>query len=320
MYTREEIERLIRLDPPLIKVIEQAFTALVTKKVTMPPIMRMDVPEHNGEVDIKSAYIEGEDSFAVKLSSGFFNNPSVGLPTSGGMMILLDSRTGQPLAVLADDGLLTDLRTAAAGAVAAAFCSRKVAGKAGIIGTGAQARLQLKALTLVRPIDHVYVYGRRKDQAAIYKKEVENEQGLPVTICSSVKQVVDESDIVVTTTPSREPLIYAEWLKPGLHITAMGSDAEHKQELDHGVLEKADSITCDVIHQSRRLGELRGVPDLENRALELGELTSGRKQARTSDEDITICDLTGTGVQDTAIARFAWKALKNKGDDLRERS
>ncbi|WP_340689487.1 cyclodeaminase [Halobacillus kuroshimensis] len=320
LYTREEIERLIRLDPPLIKVIEQAFTALVTKKVTMPPIMRMDVPEHNGEVDIKSAYIEGEDSFAVKLSSGFFNNPSVGLPTSGGMMILLDSRTGQPLAVLADDGLLTDLRTAAAGAVAAAFCSRKVAGKAGIIGTGAQARLQLKALTLVRPIDHVYVYGRRKDQAAIYKKEVENEQGLPVTICSSVKQVVDESDIVVTTTPSREPLIYAEWLKPGLHITAMGSDAEHKQELDHGVLEKADSITCDVIHQSRRLGELRGVPDLENRALELGELTSGRKQARTSDEDITICDLTGTGVQDTAIARFAWKALKNKGDDLRERS
>nr|WP_281658983.1 cyclodeaminase [Halobacillus sp. Cin3] len=320
LYTREEIERLIRLDPPLIKVIEQAFTALVTKKVTMPPIMRMDVPEHNGEVDIKSAYIEGDDSFAVKLSSGFFNNPSVGLPTSGGMMILLDSRTGQPLAVLADDGLLTDLRTAAAGAVAAAFCIRKVAGKAGIIGTGAQARLQLKALTLVRPIDHVYVYGRRKDQAAMYKKEVENEQGLPVTICSSVKQVVDESDIVVTTTPSREPLIYAEWLKPGLHITAMGSDAEHKQELDHGVLEKADSITCDVIHQSRRLGELRGVPDLENRALELGELTSGRKQARTSDEDITICDLTGTGVQDTAIARFAWKALKNKGDDLRERS
>nr|WP_027956716.1 cyclodeaminase [Halobacillus kuroshimensis] len=320
LYTREEIERLIRLDPPLIKVIEQAFTALVTKKVTMPPIMRMDVPEHNGEVDIKSAYIEGEDSFAVKLSSGFFNNPSVGLPTSGGMMILLDSRTGQPLAVLADDGLLTDLRTAAAGAVAAAFCSRKVAGKAGIIGTGAQARLQLKALTLVRPIDHVYVYGRRKDQAAMYKKEVENELGLPVTICSSVKQVVDESDIVVTTTPSREPLIYAEWLKPGLHITAMGSDAEHKQELDHGVLEKADSITCDVIHQSRRLGELRGVPDLEKRALKLGELTSGRKQARTSDEDITICDLTGTGVQDTAIARFAWKALKNKGDDLRERS
>lgn len=320
LYTREEIERLIRLDPPLLKVIEQAFTALVTKKVTMPPIMRIDVPEHNGEVDIKSAYIEGEDSFAVKLSTGFFNNPSAGLPTSGGMMILLDSRTGQPLAVLADEGLLTDLRTAAAGAVAAAFCSRKDAHRAGIIGTGAQARLQLKALTLVRPIDHVYVYGRRVEQAEAYKKEVENELGLPVTICSSVKQVVDESDIVVTTTPSREPLIYAAWLKPGLHITAMGSDAEHKQELDHGVLEQADSITCDVIHQSRRLGELRGVPDLEKQALELGELTSGRKQARTSDEDITVCDLTGTGVQDTAIARFAWKALKNKGDDLRERS
>ncbi|WP_337192727.1 MULTISPECIES: cyclodeaminase [Halobacillus] len=320
LYTRKEIERIIRLDPSLIKVIEQAFTSLVTKKVTMPPIMRIDVPEHNGEVDIKSAFIEGEDSFAVKLSSGFFNNPSLGLPTSGGMMVLLNSRTGQPLAVLADDGMLTDLRTAAAGAVGAAYCSRKDARRAGIIGTGAQARLQLKALTFVRPIDHVYVYGRKVERAEAYKEEMEKELGLPVTICSSVKEAVAESDIVVTTTPSRKPLIFAEWMKPGLHITAMGSDAEHKQELDHGVLEKADSITCDVIHQSERLGELRSAAALKSPVMELGELTSGRKQARTSDEEITVCDLTGTGVQDTAIARFTWNALNNKGDDHDERS
>lgn len=300
---------MIRLDTDLVGKVEDAFTSLVTKEVQMPPNMRIDVLEHNGELDIKSAYIQGEDSFAVKLSSGFFNNPSMGLPSANGMMILVDSQTGEPLAVLADRGLLTELRTAAAGAVAAKYGSRADSRVVGIIGTGAQARLQLQALILVRPVERVLVYGRNVEKLEDYRDEMAYQLGIAVEMCDTVQKVVEESDIVVTTTPSKEPLIKGEWIRPGLHITAMGSDAEHKQELDATVLEKADVIICDVKTQSVRLGELRTSPVKVNQAVELGELTSKRKSGRRSDSEVTICDLTGTGVQDTAIARHVYSLL-----------
>ncbi|WP_371933445.1 cyclodeaminase [Halobacillus litoralis] len=309
LFERKDIEKVIRLDTDLIKKMETAFTSLVEKETTMPPIMRVDVPDHNGEVDIKSAYIKGEDSFAVKLSSGFFNNPALGLPSANGLMILINSLTGEPLAVLADEGRLTDLRTAAAGAVAAQYGSRENSRIAGILGTGSQARLQLQALTLVRPIEQVFVYGRKREKALEYKQEMEQELGLQLTVCDSVQQVVGQSDLIVTTTPSKEPFIYGDWMRPGLHITAMGSDAEHKQELDASVMEKADVIVCDVKAQSVRLGELRSSLKEQDRAIELGEVTSGRQLFRQSDKEITICDLTGTGVQDTAIARHVYHRL-----------
>lgn len=300
---------MIRLDTDLVGRVEGAFTSLVTKETQMPPIMRIDVPEHNGELDIKSAYIQGEDSFAVKLSSGFFNNPSMGLPSANGMMILIDSQTGEPLAVLADGGLLTDLRTAAAGAIAAKYGSREEARVVGIIGAGAQARLQLQALTLVRPVERVLVYGRNFEKLEVYRDEMTAQLGIAVEVCESIQKVVEESDIVVTTTPSKEPLIKGEWIRPGLHITAMGSDAEHKQELDATVLENADVILCDVKSQSVRLGELRTSPEKADQAIELGELTSKSESGRTSESEVTVCDLTGTGVQDTAIARHVYSLL-----------
>lgn len=275
----------------------------------MPPIMRIDVPDHNGELDIKSAYIKGEDSFAVKLSSGFFNNPAIGLPSANGMMILISSKTGAPLAILADEGLLTELRTAAAGAIASKYGSREDSRVAGMIGTGAQARLQLQALLLVRPIEQVFLYGRNRKRAEDYKTEMEQHLGIDVTVCDSAQEVVNKSDLIVTTTPSKEPLILGEWLRPGVHITAMGSDAEHKQELHASVLEKADVILCDVKAQSVRLGELRSAPEEVERAVEIGECVSGQKKGRVSGNQVTVCDLTGTGVQDTAIARHVYSLL-----------
>ncbi len=301
---------MVRLDKKVVDLVEEGFNALSDNKVQMPPIMRIDVPEHNGEVDIKSAYIRGYDSFAIKLSSGFFNNPQIGLPSANGLMILLSTETGRPMAILADQGLLTDLRTAAAGAVAARHLSRQDSRTAGIIGTGAQARLQLEALALVRPIERVLVYGRDIEKANAYKEDIEERLSLPVEVCAHPQEVAENSDIVVTTTPSSEPLIKGEWLQPGVHVTAMGSDAEHKQELETSVLERADQLVCDVKAQSVRLGELRNChQETVNRAIELGEITSGRKQGRQSPDEVTVCDLTGTGVQDTVIARQVYSLL-----------
>ncbi len=317
LYSKKDIQQVIQLNAAVISEIENAFTALQTKKVTMPPIMRIDIPASNGEVDIKSAYVEGYDSFAVKLSSGFFDNPKLGLPSANGMMILIDTTTGEPKAVLADNGLLTDIRTAAAGAVAAKHLTREDSSTVAIIGTGSQAKYQLEALTKVRPITQVFVYGRNSERAQQYKSFVEKTFNVQVDVKETPSEAVSNSDVIITTTPATEPVLKAEWFHAGQHITAMGSDAQHKQELDNDIIKKADLFVCDVKEQSMMLGELRTVSNKQilDQVHELGEITSGQKPGRTNDQQLSVCDLTGTGVQDTQIARYTWKLLNAKEDD-----
>lgn len=312
IFQEKEIRSTVSLNHEVITVIESAFNQLMTQSVHMPPIMRVDVPENNGEVDVKSAYIPGYDTFAIKVSSGFFDNWKQGLPSASGLMMLISSQTGVPKTILQDNGYLTDVRTAAAGAVAANYLAREASQIAGIIGSGAQARYQTKALALVRNLQEVIVYGRTPEKVQKFKKDMEHELKIPVKIAESAETVVRNSDTVVTTTPAESPIIRSDWLHPGLHITAMGSDAEQKQELDSDVLEQADTVVCDVKSQSLRLGELRSCPSDQviNNVYELGQLTTGKVKARERDDAVTICDLTGTGVQDTAIARYAYDKLK----------
>lgn len=315
IFTEKEIRSCVGLDLEAVRVIEEAFTDLAVSKVITPPIMRIDIEESNGEVDIKSAYVAGKPFFAIKVSSGFFDNYKLGLPSANGLMMIVSTVTGEPEALFLDNGYLTEVRTAAAGAVAAKHLAKEEVQAVGIIGTGAQARYQLRALQLVRRFEQVLVYGRSPQKVQAFKEEVEKELGIEVTACSSPRQVVVSCDIVVTTTPAKDPIIKADWLHPGLHITAMGSDAEEKQELEAEVLNKADRIICDRKDQCLRLGELhhaveQGDGKTADQAIELGEITAKRIEGRRSDKDITVCDLTGTGVQDTAIALYAYKWLK----------
>jgi ectoine utilization protein EutC len=322
IFQERDIRQHVLLNKQAIAIVEDAFTSLADKLVEMPPIMRVDIPENNGEVDVKTAYIRGLDKFCIKISAGFFNNYQKGLPSGNGMMLLISSETGVPEAVLLDNGYLTDIRTAAAGAVAAKYLARENIERVGVIGTGAQARYQMIALKQVRDFKQIYVYGPTASKAEQFSKDIEQILGVKVVIAESAEAVVKESELVVTTTPSKKPIIKQEWMHPGLHITAMGSDAEHKQELEAGVLGKADVLVCDVKSQCFRLGELhhgllQGSIGQESDILELGELTSGRKSGRTNAKQITVCDLTGTGVQDTAIAYFAYNQLVGKGLGLR---
>ena len=152
-----EIKECVAINNELIPIIEEAFVSLANGLTTMPPIMRLDIKEYHGEVDVKTAYIKGLDSFAIKVSPGFFNNPTLGLPTTSGMMILLDTKTGVLKSILLDKGYLTDVRTAIAGAIAAKHLSNKDISTVGIIGAGMQAKLQLQALMLVRQPVTAYV-------------------------------------------------------------------------------------------------------------------------------------------------------------------
>src|SRR5690606_36199671 len=182
ILTEAELRKSVRLDMNAVRVVEQAFAALGTGKVIMPPILSMAIPEANGEVDVKTAYIPGFEGFAVKVSPGFFDNPQIGLPSLNGLMVLFSARTGQVEALLLDNGYLTDVRTAAAGAVAARHLARVTVRTAGVIGTGAQARLQLQAARLVRPFGQVLVWGRDMAKAEACARDLAAALGIPVRV------------------------------------------------------------------------------------------------------------------------------------------
>ena len=310
ILTEAELRQVVRLDADAVACVEDAFRSLATKPVVMPPILHLEIADAKGEVDVKTAYVPGLDSFAMKMSPGFFENPKLGLPSVNGLMVVFSAKTGLVEALLLDNGYLTDVRTAAAGAVAAKWLAREDARRAGIVGSGVQARLQLKALTLVRPIEAARIWARDAEKAAACAAELSEELAMSVTVSPDIETLAAESDILVTTTPATAPLIAAAHLKPGLHVTAMGSDADYKTEIAPAALAAADLYVCDRRSQCETLGELHhalkaGVLDPGQDYPELGQVIAGQAPGRPGPEAITLCDLTGTGVQDTAIATMA---------------
>lgn len=318
VLTEAELRECVGMDEEALCAVQDAFTWLAEDRAVMPPIMHIEIAEHRGDVDIKSAYVKGLDSFAVKLGSGFFDNPSLGLPSSSAMVVLLSARTGFCEAVLLDNGYLTDLRTGLAGAVAAKFLAPAQVDTVGVVGAGAQARYQVHCLRLVRDFRRLLVFSRSEQRTAGYIEEMRRTLGIAVEAAPDVEQLVRESQLVITTTSARAPLLQRAWLHPGLHVTAMGSDLSGKQELDAGVLAAADRLVCDRKSQCFSMGELQhglaaGILDEESPIAELGELTAGRAPGRARDSEITVCDLTGTGVQDTAICALARRRAVERG-------
>ncbi|WEF25187.1 cyclodeaminase [Paracoccus sp. S3-43] len=301
ILTEADLRALMPLGAEAVACIRDAFLALATKPVAMPPILRLDIPEHRGEVDVKTAYVPGLSHFAIKISPGFFGNPALGLPSTNGMMVVLSSTTGLVEALLLDNGYLTDIRTAAAGAVAAHALARADATTAAILGAGMQARMQLQALTLVRPLTGATVWARDPGRARAFAQEMTAALSIPVTAAASVEDAVRDAGIVVTTTPSDTPILHR--VAPGTHVTAMGSDAPHKNEIAADLIRGAHYV-ADRLSQTRTLGELHHAgPD--GGFPELGQILAGLAPGRSSPDQITLADLTGTGIQDTAIAALA---------------
>ena len=318
ILTETELRNTIPLDIKVIDCIESAFSELASGKVIMPPILSMPIKEYNGEIDVKTAYLPGIDSFALKASPGFFDNPKIGLPSTSGLMILFSCKTGVLEALLLDNGYLTDIRTAAAGAVAARHLSRIDSSNVCIIGAGTQAKLQLTALNFVRPIKCANIWARNFEKASLVAEELSRKLCFQVQASNNISEAVKSADIVVTTTPSTEPILKADWLHPGLHITAMGADQHTKNELDPQCLKLADLYVADSISQTVKQGELRAALDAkiissEENFPELGKIINKTEKGRSSPKDITIVDLTGTGAQDTAIATYALKKAVEQG-------
>ena len=317
IVTESDLRSAMALDLGAVDCVENAFRALATEAVIMPPILRLDIKEYNGEVDVKTAYVPGIDSFAIKISPGFFDNPKLGLASVNGLMVLFSAHTGLVEAVLLDNGFLTDVRTAAAGAVAARHLARADARRVAIFGAGVQARLQLEALTLVRPIEAAVVWARDANKAKAMADDLYRDLGFPVSAEPDPERALARADIVVTTTPATRPILLSEWLRSGQHVTAMGSDAEHKNEIGPAAIARADLYAADSRAQAAVLGELHhaidsGAVSANDQVPQLGEIITGIAPGRTSEDQLTICDLTGPGVQDTAIAALARQRLTGR--------
>jgi len=315
LLTKEQIESVLTIEDA-IEAVAEGFKAYNSGKTVVPFPVALQIPDHAGDVHIKPGYIKGYPTYTEKIASGFYDNARLNLPSSHGMMLVFDSETGWPACLEVDRGMITDLRTAAAGAVAARALAKGSIEKVGVIGTGVQARLQIEALAKVRRFKALSVWGRDPAKASRYADEMSRTLGIEATPVRTAKEAVEGSDVVVTATMSTEPLVYPEWISKGAHVTAVGSDSPEKQELATGVLGLADKIVCDSVKQCAQLGELHhaiedGTVDETDVHGELGEVLLGDKPGRETDQEITVCDLTGIAVQDVVTSQLVYeRALK----------
>jgi len=294
--------------------VREAFRADGEGRTTVPSVINLAIPGTNGEFHVKTAHVAGIPHVAVKVASGFYDNPARGLPTGTGLMILFEADTGMPAALLLDNGYLTDVRTGAAGALAAEYLARSPIETVGVIGSGVQARHQVRCLREVRRFRRLVAWSNDPAGLAAYLGEMKTELGIDVAAALGVEPICREADIVITATPARQPLVSADWLRPGMHVTALGSDGPGKQELDPRCLVRADLVVTDRRAQCARLGELQhaiaqGLMGEQGVHADLGEIVAGRKPGRTSAAQITVADLTGVGFQDTAIASLVFRRL-----------
>jgi ornithine cyclodeaminase len=292
-----------------VAAMREAFTADGEGRAHVPAVINLDVPAHHGEFHVKTALIDGVPHVAVKIASGFYDNPAKGLPSGSGLMAVFDAATGLPVALLLDNGFLTDIRTGAAGAVAAEALAPAAIATVGVLGSGLQARYQIRCLRVVRTVPRLIAWSPDRAHLEAYLREMRDE-GVDAHAAATPEEVCREADLLVTATPARTPLVRAEWLRGGQHVTALGADSPGKQELDAGCLAVADRVVVDRLTQCAAFGELRhaldaGILRADRIHGELGEIVAGLKPGRTSARQLTIADLTGVGFQDTAIASAA---------------
>jgi ornithine cyclodeaminase len=278
----------------VIARMREAIAAYRAGECDMPMPMHLDIAPERGEVHIKSSYRRGGKYFALKVASTFPNNPEHGLSTGSGMMLLCSAQTGQPVALLADEGHLTDVRTAAVAAMVAQDLGRSDTAL-GILGTGIQARLQARMHAEGLPLRRIFLWGRSADRAAICCRDIA--AFLPtveIVVAATPADVASKTRLIVTTTASRAPLLFAHDLQADTHISAVGSDSPGKQELDPEIVRRARMLWLDSPDQCARLGEFQHI----------------RESERSADAPWSVADFTGLGVEDLYIAEYVYENRK----------
>ena len=292
----------------LMPMIADGFAAYSAGRAVIPPVGEL-LFDH-GDVHIKYGYIKNDEFYVIKIASGFQNNPKLGLSPLNGLMLVFSQTTGELISILLDEGYMTTIRTAVAGAIVAKHFAPKKVERIGVVGAGLQGRFQLRYLKPVVGCERALVWGLNDKELALYKADMEKE-GFRVETTLNADEVLKSCNLVVTATPSTKPLLHAASLHPGVHITAMGSDTSEKQELDSAILGRADLIVADSISQCLSRGEIFKAiacgQITEDRVAELGQVISGKAPGRTSQSQITVADLTGLATQDIQLASAVYR-------------
>ncbi|CAI2497221.1 ornithine cyclodeaminase family protein [Serratia ficaria] len=288
------------------------FIAYLQRRVQQPPVQHFLFAQADGDGCIKSAWLEGDRQFVVKVSTGFYRNAKRGLASNQGLMMAFSAETGQPQALLLDEGWLTALRTALAGRIAAELCAPAEVQAIGIIGCGLQARLQLQQLKAVTACRQVWLWGRSEQALHALRRDAEAD-GFRVRVTQDAAQLAAHCRLIVTTTPSREPILQAADIRPGTHITAVGADADGKQELATELVAKADAIAVDALSQCTQYGEIatayRQGLLASTPIVELGAALQQGAKVRGDAQQITLADLTGLAIQDVQMVKGVLAAL-----------
>ena len=318
----DEIKNLLDI-PQLIRDIEAGFVLYSEGRVKVPPVGFLHFDDPPGDVHIKYGFVSGDDYYVLKMASGFYNNPDLGLPASNGLVLLFSQKTGELKLIILDECWLTDIRTAAAGAVAAKHLAPRTITHIGIVGTGVQAGLQLEILRHVVDCNRCIIWGRNPEKAQALINELQSRDAfsgwqLQFQATQDMEFLTSQCELIVTTTSAKEPLIKAEQVKKGTHITAIGADDHGKQELDAEILARADILVADSVSQCVDHGECFHAVNNnlieKNKILELGHVIKNPYMGRTNDDQISIVDLTGVAIQDIQAAkmvnRLFWERKK----------
>ena len=302
----------------LITDLEHGYKMYSDGNVEVPPVGFLHFDDPPGDVHLKYGYIKNDDIYVVKIASGFYNNHELGISSSDGLILVFSQKTGVLQSILLDECYLTDIRTAVGGAVVAKYLAPSKVSKIGIVGTGVQARLQLQMLQYVVDCNQFVIWGRNQEKIDLLIKDVKSQVGFwpnefEIEGTTDMNYLTAQCNLIVTTTGATAPLIDADQISLGTHITAMGSDDFGKMELDAKLLQKADLLVADSISQCVHHGEmLQGIKNnyiKEEDILELGNVISNPKLGRTDDKQITIADQTGVAVQDIQIAKMVNKLM-----------
>ncbi len=316
-----QLKKLIDIGQ-LITNLEEGYVLYSEGRVKVPPVGFLNFEDPPGDVHIKYGYIKGDNVYVVKIASGFYNNPKLGISASDGLLLVFSQQTGKLESILLDECYLTDVRTAVGGAIVAKHLAPSNITAMGIVGTGVQAKMQLQMLQHVVGCNNCIIWGRNPDKIEAMVNDINQNpdfwsKELILEATTDMDYLTSNCNLIVTTTPAKAPLIMADQVRPGTHITAMGSDDQGKQELDAALLGKADVLVADSRAQCIQYGEMsHGVNSgliSEDDIIELGNVINDRSLGRKNDDQISIADQTGVAVQDIQIAKMVNSLLiKNK--------
>ena len=309
LLNEDELRQIVTI-PEAIEAVETALIASDQGRVNTPGQFTLALPDVNGEVDVKSTYVQDTPFYIVKVDSHFHDNPIINLPTNSGLVNVFDAATGFPAALMVDNGYLSRIRDSVSGALAGKYLANQQIENVAIIGVDSQAYVQLKALMVVRDNGLVKVWGPSPLDADNYARRLVEDHDINIEIAPSVQEAVQHADLIITTTAHPKALIEAAWLKPGVHITAVGSHRPETPKVHPTVFQRVDLIVVDNLSRCKTSGEIShglaaNTITPANIHGQLGSLVAGTINRRTDTNQITLADLTGLDALDAAVATLA---------------